>query len=117
MLSTQEIRQLQTKELHDELARATRELVQVRMDIESGTSKESHKLTQMKKHIARIKNIMKEQLKDAPAPALNKEEEIKAEIQPKEVKKVASKKASASSKKTATKAKPIAKKTTKATKK
>jgi|GEM_PF-6002519 len=113
MLSIQEIRQLQTKELHDELARATRELLQSRLDFESGASKESHKLPQLKKHIARLKTIMREQPEKAAAPKEMKTEEsapVKAEAPAKaKVKKAAAPKAKA-------KAAP-AKKTTKATKK
>jgi len=112
MLSTQEIRQLQIKELHDELTRATRELVQVRMDIETGTSKESHKLTQLKKHIARVKTIMHQQPKEVSAP---KKVETKSEVQPaKKVKKAAPTRKVA---KAATKAKAAVKKATKSAKK
>lgn len=110
MLSTQELRQLQIKELHDELARSTRELVQVRMDVVSGTSKESHKLPELKKHIARIKTIMNEQPKELPAP---KKVEIKSEVQQKKVQKAVPRKVA----KAATKAKAAVKKATKSTKK
>ncbi|MCC7196653.1 50S ribosomal protein L29 [Candidatus Peregrinibacteria bacterium] len=109
MLSTQEIRQLQTKELHDELARSTRELIQVRMDIVTGTSKESHRLTELKKHIARIKTIMNQQPKEVAAP----KEEVKSEVKPKKVVKATTRKAA----KAVTKAKAAVKKATKSTKK
>lgn len=112
MLSTQEIRQLQAKELHDELARSTRELVQVRMDIETGTSKESHRLTEVKKHIARIKTIMNEQPKEVIAP--KKEVEMKSTVQQKKVvKKAVTRKVA----KATTKAKAAVKKAAKSTKK
>jgi ribosomal protein L29 len=110
MLSTQEIRQLQTKELHDELARSTRELIQVRMDIVTGTSKESHRLAELKKHIARIKTIMNQQPKEVAAP---KKEEMKSEAKPKKVVKASTRKAA----KAVTKAKAAVKKATKSTKK
>lgn len=111
MLSTQELRQLQVKEMHDELARSTRELVQVRMDIESGTSKESHRLTELKKHIARIKTIMNEQPKEVSAAP--KKEEMKPTVQPKKEKKAVTRKVA----KATTKAKAAVKKAAKSTKK
>ncbi|MBU0667579.1 50S ribosomal protein L29 [Patescibacteria group bacterium] len=60
MLTIQEIRQLPDKDLQEELQRASREYLKIRMDVESGFAKESHKAKALKKQIARIRTIQKE---------------------------------------------------------
>lgn len=65
MLTIQELRQLQTKEISEELTKVSRELIKARIEHSSQTLKETHKLNALKRHIAVIKTVMKE----APAEA------------------------------------------------
>lgn len=60
MLKVPELRQLQGKDLQEELQRSSREYLKIRMDVESGFAKESHKAKALKKQIARIHTIQKE---------------------------------------------------------
>ena len=64
MLTTQELRQLQEKELNEELKKASLELVKTRIEIKNGYSKESHKLSQLKAYIARMKTLATEAKND-----------------------------------------------------
>jgi ribosomal protein L29 len=60
MLTIQEIRQLSQTELHKEIDNAGRELMKIKMDLESGYAKGSHKATELKKYIARCNTIITE---------------------------------------------------------
>jgi len=64
MLTKQEIRQLQEKESKEELTKTSRELVKARMEHSSKTLKETHRLSGLKKQIARIKTIEMEAKKE-----------------------------------------------------
>jgi ribosomal protein L29 len=77
MLTKQELRQLQEKELMEELSGASRELFKAMMEHSSGTLKETHRLVELKRHIARMKTIMAESkhesaVKTTIAPAVAK---------------------------------------------
>lgn len=63
MLTNQELRQLPNKELQEELARSARELMKAKIDHKSGTLKETHKLKELKRAIARMKTVMNENAK------------------------------------------------------
>jgi ribosomal protein L29 len=60
MLTTQEIRKLQEKELIDEINRTSRDLMKAKLDLENGSSKESHKMINTRRYLARLKTIKKE---------------------------------------------------------
>lgn len=60
MLTKQEIRQLGNKEMMDELQKSRRELLKYQFDIRSGSSKESHMVTNLKRYIAQLQTIAKE---------------------------------------------------------
>lgn len=55
MLTKQEIVQLTDKDLKDRINNDSRELLKMRMDLESGFSKGAHKAQQLKKQIAQCK--------------------------------------------------------------
>lgn len=63
MITIAEIRQLSDKELEGELARSLKELMVIKMNVEENASKESHKIRLLKRHVARIKTIKKENQK------------------------------------------------------
>jgi large subunit ribosomal protein L29 len=63
MLTKQELRQLQPKELNEEMTKSSRELMKARMEHSSQTLKETHRLGALKRHIARIKTVMNESAK------------------------------------------------------
>jgi ribosomal protein L29 len=65
MLTKQEIRQLNAKELAEEGKKTLRELMRTKMDFRNGSTKESHKLKALKIFYARIKTIEKENTKPA----------------------------------------------------
>jgi len=90
MLTINELRQLPTKDLHEELQRVSREYLKIKMDVEGGFAKESHKAKQLRRQIARIQTIQKEiQIEKATKP--KKEEEPKKPAAKKTEKKVAKK--------------------------
>jgi|WetSurMetagenome_2_1015567.scaffolds.fasta_scaffold53037_5 ribosomal protein L29 len=60
MLTIQELRQLQEKDLNEELTRTSRELMKAKMDHSSKTLKETHQLKTLKRYIARVTTITKE---------------------------------------------------------
>jgi len=60
MLTIQEIRQLTDKDLQQEMLLASKELLKIRMDLEGGYAKGSHKAKQLKKQIARMKSVQRE---------------------------------------------------------
>ncbi|MFA5829266.1 MAG: 50S ribosomal protein L29 [Candidatus Gracilibacteria bacterium] len=66
MLSLQEIRQLQDGQWHEELAQTRKDLLKVKFSMRSGHSKESNKVRLLKKHIAQLQTIRKEQSAKAP---------------------------------------------------
>lgn len=61
MLSLQEIRQLQSSELEEEIAKSLHELLQLKMDIINGHSKENHKVKLLKHYIARLETVSSEE--------------------------------------------------------
>ena len=69
MLTKQELRQLQPKELTEELTRTSRELIKARMEHSSQTLKETHRLPALKKHIARIQSVQNESKKEKTTPS------------------------------------------------
>lgn len=60
MLTKQEIRQLTEKDLLHELTVASRELLKIKMDLEGGYAKGSHKAKALKKYIAQLLTVKKE---------------------------------------------------------
>lgn len=60
MLTLQEIRQLTDADLKDELAKSSRELTKLKMDMENGYTKEIHNLKLHKQYIARLKTVSRE---------------------------------------------------------
>jgi ribosomal protein L29 len=60
MLTTQELRQLQEKELKEELTRTTRELMKAKVEHVSGTLKEKHLLRGLRRYISRLHTIVRE---------------------------------------------------------
>ena len=60
MLSNQELRQLGSSELLKEIAKSSRDLMKIKMDLENGYSKESSKATKLRRYIARMKTIERE---------------------------------------------------------
>lgn len=60
MLNKQEIRQLTEKDLLHELTVASRELLKIKMDLEGGYAKGSHKAKELKKYIAQLLTVQKE---------------------------------------------------------
>ncbi len=65
MLTKQELRQLQEKELGEELTKSSRELIKIRMDHAGGTLKETHRLQELKKYVAVMKTITAENKREA----------------------------------------------------
>jgi ribosomal protein L29 len=63
MLTKQEIRQSKDGELREDLAKSSTELLQTKIEILNGYSKESHKLNNLKRHVARLKTILLENKK------------------------------------------------------
>lgn len=60
MLTLQELRQLTDKDLDEEFQKASRDLLKLKMDLESGYTKEIHNVKGLKKYIAKLKTIEKE---------------------------------------------------------
>jgi ribosomal protein L29 len=60
MLTLQEIRQLTDRDLYEELEKASRDLLKFKMDLEGGYAKEIHKVRNLKRYIANLKTIQKE---------------------------------------------------------
>ena len=60
MLTLQELRQLTDKDLKDEFQKASRDLLKLKMDLESGYTKEIHNVKGLKKYIAKLKTVEKE---------------------------------------------------------
>ena len=58
MLSNQEIKNLDQKDLHSELLRARHDLLKVLVGVKSGSSKESHLIRNLKKYIARLLTLL-----------------------------------------------------------
>ena len=72
MLTKQELRQLQDKELREELTGTSRELMKARMDHASKTLKETHQLHALKRYIARVNTIARENEIEAKLKTANK---------------------------------------------
>ena len=66
MLTLQEIRQLSEKALTEEITSAENDLLKIQFDIRNGSSKESHKIRQLKKYVARLKTLQKELKVESP---------------------------------------------------
>jgi len=63
MLTLQEVRQLQDNELNEEISKASRELIKLKMDVENKYTKETHSLKNYKKYVAQLKTIQRENKK------------------------------------------------------
>jgi large subunit ribosomal protein L29 len=101
MLTLQEIRQLSDKNLREEITSAQNDLLKIQFEVRNGSSKESHKVRQLKKQIARLKTIEKERKSGATVLEKDTVSEKTATVK-EEIKKdpvVKSKKASTASKK------------------
>ena len=61
MLTKQELRQVKPADLHEELQKALKELTKVVHGIRTKSSKESHQVRKLKRYIARIHTIEKEE--------------------------------------------------------
>jgi ribosomal protein L29 len=60
MLTLEELKKLTLKELEEEFAKATKELFKSKFEINTGTSKASHKIRNLRKYRARIKTLQKQ---------------------------------------------------------
>lgn len=60
MLTLQEIRQLTEADLKEEISKASRELIKLKMDLSNAYTKEIHNFKKYKKYIAQLKTIEKE---------------------------------------------------------
>ncbi len=69
MLTKQELRQLQEKELLEEIAKTSRELMKTKLEHSGKTLKETHLLKAQKRYIALASTIAKENQKEASAKA------------------------------------------------
>lgn len=88
MLTIQELRQLPTKDLLEELERVSREYLKMKMNVEEGFAKESHKAKALRKQIARIRTVQREIRTEEAAKAAAKPTEKPAkEEAPKEAQK------------------------------
>jgi ribosomal protein L29 len=63
MLTKQELRQLQEKELKEELNKTSRELMKAKIEKANGTLKETHRPKELRKYIARMETISAESVK------------------------------------------------------
>jgi ribosomal protein L29 len=63
MLTIQELRQLQEKELQEELTKSSREMMKTKIEKSNGTLKESHRLKEIKRYIAVLKTVSSESSK------------------------------------------------------
>jgi ribosomal protein L29 len=75
MLTKQEIRQMTDKDLQSEIAKTTRELMKINMDIEGSQTKGTHKKRQLRRYVARLKTIEKEFQKEDKLAESKKEKE------------------------------------------
>lgn len=60
MLTKSEIRQLSDSDLNTEIDKASKELIKIRMDLEGGYAKSSHRAKQLRKYIALLQTIQRE---------------------------------------------------------
>jgi len=58
MLTTQDIKKLDLKDLEKELSTSNRKLFKVRLDITSGQEKQNHLIKKYKRYIARINTFI-----------------------------------------------------------
>lgn len=76
MLTIQELRQLPAKDLKEELERVSREYLKMKMDVEEGFAKSTHKAKTLRRQIARIRTIENEiRREEATTPKQEKKEE------------------------------------------
>lgn len=61
MQTKQELRQLHRKELLEELNKSTLDYIRAKMEIKNGFSKDSNKMVGLKKYVARIKTLLREE--------------------------------------------------------
>lgn len=102
MLTMQEIRQLDTKALQDEIASAQKEFFKISFQAKSGLTKEIHLVKKWKKYVARLKTFEKEagkEIKEVKKEAVEKAPKKEKKV----VKKETSKKAKTPVKKSAKK--------------
>ena len=78
MLTLQEIRQLTDQDLKEELTKTSRDLIKIKMDLEGGYAKEIHTARNLKRHIAHLETIKRENALN-PVEPKKEQEEIKAE--------------------------------------
>ncbi len=111
MLTKQEIRQLGSKEMMEELKNSRRELLRSQFDIRNGSSKEVHMVKNLRRYIARLQTITKELNLEMKTTGMSKasapmtEEKAPAAEKAKTAKKAAPKKTTAKSKTSAKSAK------------
>lgn len=76
MLTLKEMRQLGLEELMEEIAKINREFKRLKLDVQNGSSKETHRLKLLKIQRARLNTVMTENRKEAATakPAEEKEE-------------------------------------------
>ncbi|MFC1655563.1 50S ribosomal protein L29 [Patescibacteria group bacterium] len=89
MLSLEELKKLSLKELDQEFAKATKDLFKIRFEVNTGSSKASHQIRNLKKYRANIKTVRKDieaseqkkftDQKVVEEPKTEKKEEEKAE--------------------------------------
>ena len=60
MLTIQELRQLDTLALQEEISNTQKDLFKIRFKTRSGNSKEIHMIRKLRKYIARVKTLQKE---------------------------------------------------------
>jgi len=68
MLTLQEIRQLTDGDLNEELSKASRELIKLKMDLGNGYTKEIHSVKNHKQYIAQLKTVARENLTEKKTP-------------------------------------------------
>ncbi len=59
-MKLEEMRKLSTTELNQEVLKTKGELFELRMKLASGTLRETHKINELRKQIAKLKTIIKE---------------------------------------------------------
>lgn len=77
MLTTQELKSMNLKELVAELAKARQEAQKIRIHVKTKHEKNTSKVNKIKKYIARIETFKKEVEKSEAKPAKNTEAENK----------------------------------------
>lgn len=70
MKTLEELRKMDLKKLLAELTKVEKELAQSKFNVETGHSKESHKIANNRKQRARLKTVIREKEVEAVAAAL-----------------------------------------------